>query len=165
MGIQTTLCYMEKDDAYLMLHRVKKQGDINHGKWIGIGGKFEADESPEECMMREVEEETGLIAREWSYRGLVTFVSANCETEYMHLFTIRAWTGDMRQCDEGVLEWVEKTRLMELEHWKGDEAFLSLIADPDTPFFSLKLVYDEDDELIEAALDGVALDVEDWNWL
>lgn len=164
MSVQTTLCYIERDGQYLMLHRVKKEHDVNKGKWIGIGGKFEPNESPEECMMREVEEETGLVPAAWSYRGLVTFVSARWVTEYMHLFTIDDWTGEVRSCNEGVLEWVATDRLLELPHWKGDEIFLELIATPNTPFFSLKLVYDKDDELVEAALDGVDIDLEDWNW-
>lgn len=162
--INTTLCYIRQGGQCLMLHRVKKENDLNQGKWIGIGGKFEPDESPEECMLREVAEETGLLARRWRYRGIVTFVSARWVTEYMHLFTIDAWEGEVRTCNEGVLEWVAKDRLLELPHWKGDEIFLKLIADPDTPFFSLKLVYDEDDELIDASLNGTGVDLEDWTW-
>lgn len=157
MAIQTTLCYIEREAHYLMLHRVSKANDLNEGKWIGVGGKFEPDESPEECMLREVREETGLVATQWRYRGIVTFVSARAETEYMHLFTISAWQGNLRDCDEGVLEWIERDRLFELPHWTGDEIFLSLICDEDTPFFSLKLVYDASDTLIEAVLDGHAV--------
>lgn len=159
MAIQTTLCYIERETQYLMLHRVAKVNDLNEGKWIGVGGKFEADESPEECMLREVREETGLVATRWRYRGIVTFVSARAETEYMHLFTIDAWEGSLRECDEGTLEWIERDRLFELPHWAGDEIFLSLIRDADTPFFSLKLVYDASDTLIEATLDGRAVGV------
>ena len=164
MSIQTTLCYIDDGDAYLMLHRVKKEQDVNRGKWIGIGGKFEPDESPEECMMREVREETGLTPRTWRYRGVVTFVSGRWVTEYMHLFTITGWTGTVRSCNEGILEWVPKDELLDLPHWKGDEVFLKLIADPEQPFFSLKLVYDANDELVEARLDGEPLDLIDWNW-
>lgn len=164
MSVQTTLCYIDDGNAYLMLHRVKKEHDVNRGKWIGIGGKFEPDESPEECMMREVREETGLTPRAWRYRGIVTFVSGRWVTEYMHLFTIMDWTGTVRSCNEGILEWVPKDELLDLPHWKGDEAFLKLIADPEQPFFSLKLVYDANDELIEASLDGESLDLVDWNW-
>lgn len=164
MSIQTTLCYVDDGSSYLMLHRIKKRDDLNEGKWIGIGGKFEPDESPVECMMREVVEETGLVPFEWRYRGIVTFVSARAETEYMHLFTISAWSGELRTCNEGVLEWVPKTELLSLPHWKGDEIFLNLISIPDRPFFSLKLSYDANDELIAASLDGERVDLEDWNW-
>lgn len=165
MSVQTTLCYIDDGSAYLMLHRVKKEHDVNKGKWIGIGGKFEANESPEECMMREVREETGLMPRAWRYRGIVTFVSGRWVTEYMHLFTITGWTGTVRSCNEGILEWVPKDELLDLPHWKGDEVFLKLIADPEQPFFSLKLVYDANDELVEARLDGEPLDLIDWNWV
>lgn len=165
MSVQTTLCYIDDGNAYLMLHRVKKEHDVNKGKWIGIGGKFEADESPEECMMREVREETGLTPHAWRYRGIVTFVSGRWVTEYMHLFTITGWTGTVRSCNEGILEWVPKDELLDLPHWKGDEVFLKLIADSEQPFFSLKLVYDANDELVEARLDGEPLDLIDWNWV
>lgn len=154
MSLQTTLCYIERENEYLMLHRVSKANDVNQGKWIGVGGKFEADESPEECMLREVREETGLTACSWRYRGIVTFVSARSETEYMHLFTIDAWEGSIRDCDEGKLEWIDREKLFELPHWAGDEIFLSLICDQDTPFFSLKLVYDASDTLMSASLNG-----------
>ena len=164
MSVQTTLCYIDNGDAYLMLHRVKKEHDVNKGKWIGIGGKFEPDESPVECMMREASEETGLVPRTWRYRGIVTFVSARWVTEYMHLFTITEWTGEVRSCNEGILEWVPKDELLALPHWKGDEIFLSLISVPETPFFSLKLVYDKDDTLVDAQLDGSPVDLKDWNW-
>lgn len=162
--INTTLCYIRQGGQCLMLHRVKKENDLNQGKWIGIGGKFEPDESPEECMMREMREETGLTPRTWRYRGIVTFVSGRWVTEYMHLFTITDWTGTVRSCNEGILEWVPKDELLDLPHWKGDEAFLKLIADSEQPFFSLKLVYDANDELVEASLDGEPLDLVDWNW-
>ena len=148
----TTLCYIEKDGAYLMLHRTKKQNDENGGKWIGVGGHFEEGESPEDCMKREVFEETGLTAREWRYRGVVTFVSDEFGTEYMHLFTVHGFEGTLKDCDEGVLEWVEKGRLSSLPAWEGDRIFLDLLA-KDAPFFSLKLVY-SGEKLISAELDG-----------
>ena len=160
MSLETTLCYVEREDEYLMLHRTSKADDANQGKWIGVGGKFEEGESPEECMMREVREETGLTVTQWSYRGIVTFVSPHSATEYMHLFTIQGWTGDMRECDEGELAWVPRERLFDLPHWEGDEIFLSLIRDQDVPFFSLKLVYDAADTLVDARLNGERVDIQ-----
>ena len=133
-----TLCYIERDGCYLMLHRVKKKNDINHDKWIGVGGKFEDKESPEECMLREALEETGLALTAYRYRGLVTFVSSEYETEYMHLFTADAWTGSLIECSEGTLEWVRKEDVPRLPIWEGDKIFLRLLAE-DAPFFSLKL--------------------------
>lgn len=135
--IQTTLCYIRQDDNYLMLHRVKKEQDANRDKWIGIGGKFEDKESPEDCLLREVREETGLTLTSYRYRGLVTFVSDRWPTEYMHLFTADGFTGTLKECDEGVLEWVPMDRLAQLPHWEGDLIFLDLIARADQPFFSL----------------------------
>ncbi len=156
--IQSTLCYIENDrDQYLMLHRVKKENDANHDKWIGIGGKFEDGESPEECVCRETLEETGLTLTEYRYRGLVTFVSDQWETEYMHLFTATGYTGTLRECDEGVLEWIGKADLMALPHWEGDRIFLDLL-DRDVPFFSLKLRY-EGETLRQAVLNGEELEV------
>ncbi len=151
----TTLCYIEKDGAYLMLHRTKKQNDENGGKWIGVGGHFEEGESPEDCMKREISEETGLAAREWRYRGVVTFVSDEFGTEYMHLFTVHGFKGTIRDCDEGVLEWVKKDRLSSLPAWEGDRIFLELLQ-KDAPFFSLKLVY-SGEKLVCAELDGVRI--------
>lgn len=148
----TTLCYIEKDGKYLMLHRTKKENDLNQDKWIGVGGKFEDKESPEECVTREALEETGLTLTEFDYRGIVTFVSDKWETEYMHLFVGKAFTGDIKECDEGVLEWVEKKKVKELTLWEGDKIFLDLM-EKEVPFFSLKLVY-EGDALLEAVLDG-----------
>lgn len=148
----TTLCYLERDGCYLMLHRTKKKNDENHDKWIGVGGKFEFGESPEDCMRREVLEETGLYVTAHRYRGIVTFVSDEYGTEYMHLFTCSAWTGTERECDEGELAWIEREKLLALPTWEGDRIFLKLL-DSDTPFFSLKLVY-EGDKLIRAELDG-----------
>ena len=150
---QTTLCYMERGDQYLMLHRVKKANDASHDKWIGVGGKCEADESPDECMLREVREETGLSISRWQYRGIVTFVSDIWPCEYMHLFTASDWSGEETACNEGELAWIDKSRLFDLTLWEGDKIFLRLLMDPAQPFFSLKLVYRGDD-LFEAKLDG-----------
>lgn len=136
----TTLCYIEKDDAYLMLHRVKKVNDENHDKWIGVGGKFEAGESPEDCLLREVKEETGLALTDYRYRGLVTFVSDEWGTEYMHLFTATGFEGEMKTCDEGELVWVPKTDIEKLNIWEGDKIFFRLLVKSDK-FFSLKLTY------------------------
>ena len=135
-----------------MLHRVKKTVDENKDKWIGIGGKFEEGESPEDCVIREVREETGLTLNSWRYRGIVTFVSDEWGTEYMHLFTSDDFSGAPRECDEGVLEWIEKERLLSLPIWEGDKIFLRLL-DTDEPFFSLKLCY-QGDRLIQAVLNG-----------
>ena len=150
--LNTTLCYIEQDGKYLMLHRVKKKNDINHDKWIGIGGKFEEKESPEDCALREVKEETGLTLASYAYRGLVTFVSDQYETEYMHLFTADGFTGELIDCDEGTLEWVDKALVPTLPTWAGDRIFLDLLA-RDVPFFSLKLEY-VGDTLVRAVLDG-----------
>ena len=156
--IQSTLCYIENDRGqYLMLHRVKKKNDANHDKWIGIGGKFEDGESPEECVIRETREETGLTLTDYRYRGLVTFVSDRWETEYMHLFTATGYAGTVRDCDEGVLEWIGKTDLLALPQWEGDRIFLNLL-DQDVPFFSLKLRY-EGETLRQAVLNGRELEV------
>ena len=148
----TTLCYLEKDGCSLMLHRVKKQQDENAGKWIGVGGKFEEGESPEECARREVREETGLALEEVRPRGIVTFVSDQWGTEYMHLFTSTRFSGTLHACDEGELAWVPVSQVTKLELWEGDRIFLDLLA-RDVPFFSLKLVY-EGDSLCTAILDG-----------
>ena len=154
--ILSTLCYIENGRGeYLMLHRVKKEHDANRDKWIGIGGKFEPGESPEECVVREAREETGLSLTDYRYRGLVTFVSDRWETEYMHLCTATGWTGEVKECDEGVLEWVDNATVPTLPTWEGDRIFLRLIAQ-DAPFFSLKLEY-TGDTLTAAALDDAAL--------
>ena len=134
-----------------MLHRVTKENDENKDKWIGIGGKFEEGESPEECALREIKEETGLDAEDLDYRGIVTFVSDEYGTEYMHLFKCTDFSGEIRECDEGVLEWIDKTKLFTLEMWEGDMIFLRLL-DEERPFFSLKLCY-KGDRLIQAVLD------------
>lgn len=148
----TTLCHIEKDGKYLMLHRVKKENDINKDKWVGIGGKFEDRESPEECNIREVYEETGLTLKSARYCGIVTFVSDKWETEYMHIFHSDSFSGEVRECDEGVLEWVDKNKLLDLPLWEGDKIFLRLI-DEKSPFFSLKLVY-EGEKLTAVVLNG-----------
>ena len=148
----TTLCYIEKDGCYLLLHRVKKKNDLNQDKWVGIGGKFEENESPEECLLREVREETGLTLTDYRYCGIVTFVSDRWEGEYMHLFHATGFTGALRECDEGVLEWVPIEQINALPAWEGDKIFLALMQQ-NRPFFSLKLVY-EGEHLAEAVLDG-----------
>ena len=147
----TTLCYIEQDGKYLMLHRTKKEHDENHGKWIGIGGHFEAMESPEECMRREIFEETGLVVESFRFRGIITFC-LDGSTEYMHLFTVDRYSGDLHACDEGDLAWVEKEKVLSLNLWEGDRIFLKLLKE-EHPFFSLKLVY-EKDRLVSAELDG-----------
>lgn len=142
--INTSLCYIEKNNKYLMLHRVKKENDYNKDKWIGIGGKFEEGESPEECVSREVLEETGLTMNNFEYRGIVTFVSredgGQTFCEFMHLFWCNDFSGHLIDCDEGTLEWIEKSKMNDLPHWQGDEIFLELL-DKKSPFFSLKLEY------------------------
>ncbi|MCI9272122.1 MAG: 8-oxo-dGTP diphosphatase [Dorea sp.] len=158
MSKLSTLCYIEKDGKYLMLHRNVKKNDVNEGKWIGVGGHFEEDESPEECLLREVKEETGLTLTSYQYRAMVTFVSGNGVTEYMSLFTADGFEGELTACDEGDLEWVEIFRLGELNLWEGDLIFHRLILERDT-FFSLKLVYDGHDKLIYAALDGEKMEL------
>ncbi|MBR6527336.1 MAG: 8-oxo-dGTP diphosphatase [Lachnospiraceae bacterium] len=152
----TTLCYIEKENQYLMMHRIKKKDDGNHDKWIGIGGHFEFGESPEECLLREVQEETGLTLTRWRFRGLVTFVSGDWE-EYMCLYTADEYAGEMTECSEGQLVWVDKTQIPALNIWEGDKIFLQLLAQ-EHPFFSLKLVY-EGDQLVEAKLDGIPMDL------
>ena len=148
----TSLCYIEKNGKYLMLHRTKKENDENRDKWIGIGGKFEDGESPEECMLREVYEEAGLKITDYKFRAVITFVNDIYQTEYMHLFTASGFTGNISECSEGELEWVEKEKLYDLALWEGDKIFLRLISDNNHPFFSLKLVYSKDklkDEIID----------------
>ncbi|MCM1106901.1 MAG: 8-oxo-dGTP diphosphatase [Blautia sp.] len=146
----TTLCYIEKDDSYLMLHRVKKENDQNHDKWIGVGGKLEENESPEECLLREVREETGYTLTDYRMRGIITFILDGWGSEIMYLFTATGFTGEQTACDEGDLVWVPKRELMQLSLWEGDKIFLRLL-DGDAGFFSLKLHY-RGDELVGQAL-------------
>ena len=153
----TTLCYIRRGDEVLLLHRVKKEHDENHDKWVGVGGKLEPGESPEDCLLRETREETGLTLTDWRYHGLVTFVSDEWGTEYMHLYTADGFTGELKSCDEGDLVWLPWARLPELPIWEGDRVFLRLI-DEDAPFFSLKLRY-EGEALVEAVLDGKKIKV------
>ena len=153
--ILSTLCYIEKDGCWLMLHRVKKKNDLNHDKWIGVGGKFEEGESPEDCLLREVGEETGLTLTDYRFRGLVTFVSDEAPTEYMHLFTATGFSGTLRDCDEGTLEWVPKPEVENLPIWQGDKIFLRLLAEG-APFFHLELTY-HGDTLVQAVLEGETL--------
>lgn len=150
--INTTLCHIEKDGKYLMLHRVKKENDVNRDKWIGIGGKFEDKESPEECNLRETLEETGLTLNSARYCGIVTFVSDKWLTEYMHIFHSEDFCGEIKPCDEGELCWVDKKDLYSLPLWQGDKIFLKLIEEK-CPFFSLKLEY-QGETLIKAILNG-----------
>ena len=150
--INTTLCYITRGNDVLMLHRVKKKNDINKDKWIGIGGKFEGEESPDECLLREVREETGLELMSWRCRGVVTFLSDGCEGEFMYLFTADGFEGEPKDCDEGDLQWVSREFLYNLPMWEGDKIFLDLLWQ-DAPFFLLKLRY-EGDKLVEAVLDG-----------
>nr|MBQ6241649.1 8-oxo-dGTP diphosphatase [Lachnospiraceae bacterium] len=150
--LNTTLCYIRRGDEYLMLHRVKKDHDLNHGKWVGIGGKFEAGESPEDCLLREVREETGLTLTQYRFRGIITFVSDEWGTEYMHLFTADGFTGELTDTSEGILRWIPESEMDALPQWEGDRIFFRLVRE-DAPFFSLKLCYRGDD-LVRAVLNG-----------
>ena len=155
--INSSLCYVYRGDEVLLLHRTKKEKDLNHDKWIGLGGRFEEGESPEECMLREVREETGLTLTSWRYRAVVTFVSDQAETEYMHLFTADAFTGELTACDEGDPAWIRKEDFVALPQWEGDRIFLRLLEE-DAPFFSLKLTYGGE-KLLGAVLNGTPLAV------
>ncbi len=148
----STLCYILRDDQVLMLHRVKKKNDINKDKWIGIGGKFEFEESPDECLLREAKEETGLTLTSWRCRGVVTFLNAGGEGEYMYLFTADGFEGELTDCNEGDLQWISREAVMRLPTWEGDRIFLELLWQ-NAPFFLLKLRYDHD-VLVEAVLNG-----------
>ena len=148
----TTLCYVLKDDQVLMLHRIKKKNDINKDKWIGIGGKFEGEESPDECLLREAKEETGLTLTSWRCRGVVTFLNEGDSGEYMYLFTADGFEGELIDCDEGELQWVSRDFVNDLPTWEGDRIFLDLLWQ-DAPFFLLKLRYVHD-KLVEAVLNG-----------
>lgn len=149
---RTTLCYIERDGQYLMLHRVKKKSDANAGKWIGVGGGIEAGETPEECLLREVREETGLRLTRYEKRGVVDFVSDRWEDEEMHLYSATAWTGEICACDEGELKWIDVGEVLSLPHWAGDRIFLKLMAEG-APFFHLRLEY-AGETLVRATLDG-----------
>lgn len=151
----TTLCYIERNEKYLMMHRVKKEHDINKDKWVGVGGHFEADESPEECLLREVKEETGLSLLSWQLRGIITFICDRQQTEYMFLYTSDEYSGELCECSEGNLEWVEKSQIFELPIWEGDKIFFRLLEEGH-PFFSLKLKY-EGDCLVQACLNGKSI--------
>ena len=146
----TTLCYIEKENNYLMIHRTSKKKDGNKDKWIGVGGHFEKGESPEECLLREVKEETGLELTSYQFRGIVTFISDEWPDEYMCLYTADRYTGDIGNCDEGELVWVEKEKIMDLNIWEGDKIFLKLLME-NQPFFSLKLEY-KGDKLVNTFL-------------
>lgn len=148
--INTTLCYIEKDNKYLMLHRTKKENDLNEGKWIGVGGKFEKNETPEECLLREVKEETGLTLTSYRLRAVITFISDEWETEYMYLFTADGFEGKLIQCNEGELKWIDKDKILDLKTWEGDRLFLEKLVNGDR-FFTLKVRY-EGDKLVESAL-------------
>jgi len=146
----TTLCYIERGDEVLMLHRVSKKHDINKDKWIGVGGHLLECESPEECLLREVLEETGLTLTSYKLRGVITFISGDT-IEYMALFSADSFTGELTACDEGVLEWIPKDEVMELNLWEGDKIFLRELWSHDS-FFTLKLVYNDDGTLAEDVL-------------
>lgn len=148
----STLCYITRGNDVLMLHRVKKQNDVNKDKWIGIGGKFEGEESPDACILREAREETGLTLTSYKCRGIVTFLNDYCEGEYMFLFSADGFEGELKECDEGDLQWVSREFLDALPKWEGDQIFLDLLW-KDAPFFLLTLRY-SGDKLVEAILDG-----------
>ena len=156
----STLCYIEQDGKYLMLHRTVKKNDVNKDKWIGVGGHFEEDESPEECVLREVKEETGYTLTSYRYRGLVTFVSGGGVTEYMSLFTADEFEGEPIACDEGELAWLSKEEVWNLNLWEGDRIFFRLLEE-EKEFFSLKLVYDGHDVLVSADLNGKPMELFD----
>ena len=151
----TTLCYLDDGENYLMMHRVKKKQDVNKDKWVGVGGHFEENESPEDCLLREVKEETGLTLTSWSLRGIVTFLSDQWENEYMFLYTADGYEGELIDCEEGNLEWIPKSQVYSLPIWEGDKLFFKLLEE-NRPFFSLKLSY-EGDTLVYAVLDGIPL--------
>ena len=155
---QTTLCYIERDGQYLMMHRVKKEHDINKDKWVGIGGHFEQDESPEECLLRETREETGLTLTDYRLRGVITFISDKWQTEYMFLDTATGYEGKIGDCNEGTLEWIDRTDVYDLPIWAGDRIFFRLL-EWRQDFFSLKLRY-VGEQLTEVMLDGQALSPE-----
>ena len=141
---KTTLCYIEKDGAYLMMHRTKKENDINKDKWIGIGGKIEKDENPFDCVKREIREETGVTVTGLKYRGIVTFILEPNEIEEMHLFTADGYVGEIDyNCTEGELKWIKKEEIGNLPIWEGDKIFFNLL-EKEQGFFNLKLKYNKD---------------------
>ena len=151
--LNTTLCYVLRGDEVLMLHRVKKKNDINKDKWIGIGGKFEGQESPDQCLLREAKEETGLTLTDYRCRAVITFLTEKPEEgEYMYLFTAQGFTGEISECSEGDLQWVSREFVDQLPKWEGDKIFLDLLWQ-DAPFFLLTLRYDRG-VLQEAILNG-----------
>lgn len=148
----TTLCYIENNDCYLMLHRTKKKKDVNKDKWIGVGGHAEGNETPQECLLREVREETGLLLTSYKFRGLITFISDEYEAEMMCLFTADGYTGELITCDEGELEWVKKSEVPQLPTWEGDAQFLKLLLEDEKRFFAMKLRY-EGERLVEKSVE------------
>ena len=148
----TTLCYIENNDCYLMLHRTKKKKDVNKDKWIGVGGHAEGNETPQECLLREVKEETGLLLTSYKFRGLITFISDEYEAEMMCLFTADGYTGELITCDEGELEWVKKSDVPQLPTWEGDAQFLKLLLEVEKRFFAMKLRY-EGERLVEKSVE------------
>ena len=148
----TTLCYIENNDCYLMLHRTKKKKDVNKDKWIGVGGHAEGNETPQECLLREVKEETGLLLTSYKFRGLITFISDEYEAEMMCLFTADGYTGELITCDEGELEWVKKSDVPQLPTWEGDAQFLKLLLEDEKRFFAMKLRY-EGEKLVEKSVE------------
>ena len=151
----TTLCYIENNDCYLMLHRTKKKKDVNKDKWIGVGGHAEGNETPQECLIREVKEETGLLLTSYKFRGLITFISDEYEAEMMCLFTADGYTGELITCDEGELEWVKKSDVPQLPTWEGDAQFLKLLLEDEKRFFAMKLRY-EGERLVEKSVEGLS---------
>ena len=148
----TTLCYIEKDGCYLMMHRISKENDVNKNKWIGVGGHFEKGESPDECLFREVKEETGLTLTAFRFRGMITFSTDTFETEYMCLYTADGFEGELTDCSEGVLKWIPKEEIWNLNLWEGDRIFLKMLLE-DAPFFSMKLTY-VGEKLSQVLIDG-----------
>lgn len=148
----TTLCYIQRDDQYLMLHRIRKHKDPNQNKWIGVGGGIEDGETPDQCLLREVKEETGFTLTSWKKRGVIDFISDTWEDEIMHLYTADGFTGEIIDCDEGVLQWVKIADVLTLPLWEGDRVFLKLLQQ-DAPYFHLRLQY-HGEALAGAVLNG-----------
>ena len=146
----STLCYLEKEDKYLMLLRNKKKHDVNEGKWIGVGGKCEKGESPEECVIRETFEETGIKLESLKMRGVLTFSSEGWEDEYIFVYTSDKFSGTITDCNEGELRWIDKDKIMDLNLWDGDRIFLKIMLESDE-FFSIKLSY-KGDEIVDQKL-------------